>query len=62
MVGSAPTAKRYRDHALKIREAARDMVRSDSKAGLLAIALDYEHLATSIESAATRRKHVESFS
>jgi hypothetical protein len=56
MVGSAITAKKHWDHALRIREAAKVVVSTASRAGMLSMALDYEHLAKSIESATTRRK------
>jgi hypothetical protein len=56
MIDSAPTAKKYRDHALRLREAAKAAMGSDSKAGLLSIARNYDGLARKIESATAARK------
>ena len=61
MIDSAPTAKKYRAHALKLRKAAKVVMGSDSRAGLLAIALNYDRLARTIESATPARKIQRAF-
>ena len=54
MVGSAITAKKYRDHALKLRQVAKDMVDAGNRASLRSIADNYDRLARTIESAASK--------
>ena len=46
MIDSAPTAKKYRAHALSLRKAAKAAIGPDSRAGFLSIALNYDRLAS----------------
>ena len=51
MAGSVVTANRYRNHALQVREAAKDMADPHNSRSLRLIADNYERLARTIESA-----------
>jgi len=50
MTESAPTAKNYRDYAVKLRQAANDMG-PENRAYLLSFADNYDNMATAIERA-----------
>jgi len=60
MPESAPTAKRYRDYAVTLREVAKDIARHGNRACLRSRA-DNDTLATSIENATTARKMQRAF-
>ena len=60
MTESAPAAKRYRNHALKLRQEAKD-TSPDNAARLRLVADNYEGLARTIESAITARKLQRAF-
>jgi len=47
--GAAERAKRYREHAVEIYAAAKDVTHPASRAGLLRLAETYERLAARIE-------------